>query len=287
MKNNFLPIFLLILSFSSIAFAQEMNTSIRMHGMKLSCFGENGQPVPVAFDEKAMELGGGGYAWFDPNRGKAIIFSEKFVNSISKLNALFLFYHECAHAALPIGVGLATKEQEMNADCYAVAQMRKYGLMPTWKEFSEAMSVWANSPGSLQGHLPGSQRLAAAAKCAKVPAIYNTNAICRRLDEIFSSGQDRLKKFEGEKTFSGLYCESMDNDSRLICSRDIDDKQARVSTAQTIISTVESCLPAEFKSRKSTSMPEFMVNLENVESGQSVTVWSDYIGRVVFQVVPK
>lgn len=287
MKKIHLLALILVISISNIAFGEEVNTSVRIHGVELSCIDETGHPIPVLFDEKAMQLGGGGYTWFDKNRGNTIILSQKFANSISKLNAQFLFYHECAHAALPIGVGLGTDKQEINADCYAVVQMRKYGLLPTWKEFSEAMSVWANSPGDLKGHLPGPLRLAAAANCARVPAIYNTNTICRQLDEIFSSGQGRLKKFEGQGKFPSLYCESLDNNSRLFCSQDIDDTQNRVSTAQTISSTIESCLPSEFKKTKSTSLPEFIVSYENKESGQSVSVQSNYIGRIVLEVVPK
>lgn len=285
--KRYLVQFFILLSCASVAYSQGLNTSVKIHGEDLSCIEKSGRDVPVSFDEEAMQIGGGAYTSFDIDRGMSIIFSKTYVDSISKLGALFTFYHECAHATLPIGVGLMTEKQEINADCHAIAQMRKFGLLPTWKEFSDAMSILSQSPGDLQGHLPGPQRLATAARCAHVPAIYNTNAICRGIDRVFSAGPNRLKKFEDNGVFSGFYCESLDDNSRLLCRRDIDDKQTRISTSNKISAIVEGCLPSNFKKSISKSMPEFSIIFENEDSAQTVVIQSDYAGQVVLEVDTK
>jgi hypothetical protein len=114
-----------------------------LYGTPLSCTATTGQPVRIFVNEFALQFGGG-VAVHDPNHGPTITLSPSVMASVPPLSAFMIFYHECAHLALPFGVGVGTPSQERNADCYAIRAMRSHGLINNWQQFRQAV-VYADS----------------------------------------------------------------------------------------------------------------------------------------------
>ncbi|HAS8165124.1 TPA: hypothetical protein I7709_20880, partial [Vibrio vulnificus] len=82
---------------------------ISVHGVPISCKASNGQQVPFFDDPQSAHAAtqlGGARADFVPGMGYRISLSPQFMSSLPPLGALFTVYHECAHVALPMGVGL-------------------------------------------------------------------------------------------------------------------------------------------------------------------------------------
>ncbi|HBH89091.1 hypothetical protein [Ponticaulis sp.] len=140
------------------------SSSINIAGLNFYCNANNGARVPIYFTENAWR-GGGAMAGIDPYRGFYIDVSPNYLYSLNQYAAAYVFLHECAHVALPFGVGLASPSQEMNADCYAIRQMRNLRLINNPYEFNAAVSAVANMPGSPAGHLPGPARIRHLAQC--------------------------------------------------------------------------------------------------------------------------
>jgi len=138
---------------------------IHIYGVPISCTASNNQTVlfydhpAAAFAAKQM---GGARADFSPQFGYTIALDPQFMNNLPPLGAFFTVYHECAHVALPMGVGLASPSQERNADCFAVRSMKEDGLLNSWSDFHKAMSAVISSGG---GHFMNQQRISAMAKC--------------------------------------------------------------------------------------------------------------------------
>lgn len=63
------------------------------------------------------------------SHGYQIALDLDFKNSLSPLGALFTVFHEFAHVALPMRVGLASPRQQRNADCYAISSMKTLGFI--------------------------------------------------------------------------------------------------------------------------------------------------------------
>ncbi|WCE32293.1 hypothetical protein [Vibrio sp. SCSIO 43137] len=132
---------LYLMSFSSLS---NPYYQIFVHGVPISCTASNGQQVPFFDDPQSAQAAiqlGGARADFVPGMGYRISLSPQFMNSLSPLGALFTVYHECAHVALPMGVGLNSPMQERNADCYAVQMMQAHGLINNFQQFQSAMSA--------------------------------------------------------------------------------------------------------------------------------------------------
>lgn len=75
--------------------------------------------------------------------------------------AQWWFSHECAHHGLPPGMN-----SEMNADCFAIRQMRNYGIITSYAQLQAFAVELRNLPGSPTGHLPGPLRAQHIANCA-------------------------------------------------------------------------------------------------------------------------
>lgn len=155
----FVAIALLILPLSHQK-AEAQQTAVSIYGGQYRCVANNGQMVPIYF----QTIPDAAMARADPSLGYIIILNPSAMNQLNPYAAVFVFFHECAHVALPMGVGLASPYQETNADCYAIRAMRDRGMIPTLQEFQAAVSAIANSTGSMM-HPPGYQRVQNMANC--------------------------------------------------------------------------------------------------------------------------
>ncbi len=269
------------------ALAQQVLPSIRLHGVPLSCTAHGGKKVPLIISDQAMKWKGG-YAKLDPVKGPSLMLSPTYLNTLPRLAAFNLFYHECAHLALPIGIGFQNPKKESKADCYAVKAMRKHGLISSMKDFREATQFLRTLNATSEGHLPGPERVKQAAKCAKIPVVRGGDGgFCRDLDMVFAGGNAFLKRydFDNKKLF-GLYCsyDVYGSDAQLTCERTIERKKSRTSFANTLASKVRNCLPSDFKYEYSDAMPEFSHSWESDATEHGVTVFSDYAGSASLNV---
>jgi len=264
------------------ALAQQVLPSIKLHGVPVSCTADGGKRVPLIISDKAIKKGGG-LARVDSVNGPTLMLSPTYLNTWPRLAAFNLFYHECAHLALPIGKGLQEnkEQQERTADCYAIKKMREHGLISSMEEFKEATSFLRKQKATSEGHLPGPERVRLAAKCAKIPVVarMGDGGFCRDLDMVFAGGNAFLKRydFDNKKLF-GLYCsyDVYGSEAQVTCLRTIERKKSRTSFANTLASKVRNCLPSDFKYEYSVTMPEFSHSWESDATGHGVTVVSDY-----------
>lgn len=262
-----------ILTSTSHAQTEVWQFSLDVYGTELSCLAPNGTRVPLMLTERAIALGGGGYAEIK-NGQMSILLSPTYMTKIGKMAATFTFFHECAHLALPIGVGLLNEEQESNADCYAISEMRKKGLISSWVDFSKSVEAVRQLPASSKGHHSGPVRIANAARCAGLPTLTSENTTCRAIDEIFSRGKGNLEIFSQKQPLRGFNCYTVAEGKSLQCERRISSETTRTEVAESAASELRQCMPAEFSSRRSTSRPEFAVFFTNESSGQFVSVHS-------------
>lgn len=162
MKTRILLVLLLL---ANCGYAVAEYSEIYIHGEPVTCTASDGQTV-LFYDHPAAAHAarqrGGARADFSPQFGYTIAFDPQFMNSLPFLAAIFVVAHECAHVALPMGVGLASHYQEKNADCWAVQAMTALGYLTSWNDFTEAMSAVVASGG---GHAVNQQRISAAAQC--------------------------------------------------------------------------------------------------------------------------
>lgn len=130
--------------------AKAQQFSIYLYGVPFTCTASNGQPVPFWLNELAAAAArpmGGARADLTPHAGFTIAIDPQFLESLPRLGAIFTIYHECAHVALPMGIGLMSPMQERNADCYAIQAMRAHGLINSMEEFQESVSAVQASGG--------------------------------------------------------------------------------------------------------------------------------------------
>jgi len=133
---------LFLLATPAQAQTQSPSYYINYRGVPINCTAANGVPVAFHFDYYGAQLArsyGGGFATYD-RTGPKIALDLNYLNSMHPLAAFLIVYHECAHLALPMGVGLASPYQERNADCYAIRAMRNHGLINNWNDFRYAIS---------------------------------------------------------------------------------------------------------------------------------------------------
>ena len=165
MKKLTISIIILLMQVITSGTASAQQYKVNVHGVSISCTASNGGLVPFYADRNAARAArkmGGARADFRPRYGYTIALDLNFMNSLTPLGAFFAIYHECAHVALPMGVGLGSSAQERNADCHAVRSMRAHGLIRSSNDFNQAMSAVIQS-GS--GHSIDRRRINAAARC--------------------------------------------------------------------------------------------------------------------------
>ena len=214
--------------------------------------------------------------------------SPTYLNTLPRLAAFNLFYHECAHLALPMGVGLQNPEQESKADCYAVQEMRKQGLIRSWEEFTEATAYLRTLKATGKGHRPGPERVEEAAKCAKVPVVKTGDSYCRNLDKIFAGGEPYLARFdfENKSLLPGLlpigWC--YHDDGSLRCSKEFAREKKAVSFANRLANKVRNCLRSDFEYENTAISGYYTTGHDwtNKQTGHVISVSSMYTGDFDF-----
>jgi hypothetical protein len=157
MNLNKVEILFLLALINSTVYAEY--PQIYVHGVPLSCTASNGQTVLFYDHPEAAQAAnqlGGARADLTPQHGYTIALAPQLMNSLPFLGAIFFVHHECAHVALPMGVGLMSPSQEENADCYAIQAMVGHGYIKSWNDFNQAMSAVIGSGGA---HFMGQQRI--------------------------------------------------------------------------------------------------------------------------------
>jgi hypothetical protein len=285
MRALFLCLVLAVFGFPQHSHAQEWVSSLNVHGVPLSCTSSGGTLVPLKATEEAIAKGGGGFASLDPIKGPSILLSPSYLATLPRIGAFFLFYHECAHVALPFGIGLGTASQEANADCYAVKEMRGAGLIESWSGFSEAVTIIKGAPQSSK-HLPGSDRIAAAAKCAKISMIGSSNGICRAVETVLTGGNGYLSRNASsvKGIVPGFSCELLDAGKRLRCSRFYgEDSDRQKFDARSVREELGSCMPEDFAYRPPASG---FFGWTNSATGQSIGVSTRDEWELSFDITP-
>lgn len=229
---------LAVIFLGQVAHAQ--GTTVSIHGTDLVCRDAAGQPVPVWWTEDAMAKGGGAWAQVLPGSGTSILLSPTFIAKLPRLGAFLVFFHECAHVALPMGVGLGTPAQERNADCHAVAEMQRRGLITSWKEFETSTSAMVAS----LGHIQAADRISQAAKCLRVVKASTDKPICKIIESGFSLGWDWVKsKADADKAVIPNHrCRIHEKSKELACDSgpyDEDDAKLRAAIAKDITQCLE------------------------------------------------
>jgi hypothetical protein len=87
--------------------AAQATSTINIAGIPFYCNSNMGTLVPIYHTETAQQ-GGGAMAGFNNYRGFFIDVSPSYMSSINAYAAAFVFLHECAHVALPFGIGMGT-----------------------------------------------------------------------------------------------------------------------------------------------------------------------------------
>ncbi len=252
---------------TSAIWAQDSITTLQMHGKTFVCESSTGQRVSFYFSEAAVQVGGGAVATRKDGRD-AITFSKTYMQGLSRQAAFFVAHHECAHLALPMGTGLGSPSQETNADCYAVAKMQNSGLLTSWSEFADAMTAIRNSSGSASGHLPGPERVKAAAACINMPIMRSDEPLCKAIDSIFAGGSNFLN-FQNTHSIPGLpgfHCEANRSEKRMSCNRWFDSESDRISFENSFSTTMNACLPTEFIRRPKTHIFRVWANPQSKQS---------------------
>ena len=156
---------LLALGFQLLATANAQVTSyaIPLSGIMVQCQTSTGYQVPITLsDEVYQSIGQAGY---DAQGRPYLVISPSWLNQVPYQSAMFWFYHECAHVNLPFGIGVGSPYQETNADCWAINQMARHGLIRNYADMQAIAAGVANLPGS-NLHLPGPQRVQRMMQCA-------------------------------------------------------------------------------------------------------------------------
>lgn len=255
-----LPILMTLAMADRSVHAQQWYNEIKIHGVPISCTADGGKKVPLIISDQARKWGGG-YAHTDPVKGPTLMLSPTYLNTLPRLAAFNLFYHECAHLALPMGVGLGNPEQEKKADCYAVREMRKHGLISSWEDFKEATAYLRTLKATGKGHRPGPERVKMAARCAKIPVMTSGASLCRDLDRIFAGGKEAFESDGGNKRvrigilFGKKDCtyDTSYASPEYRCSREFGESASRRERALAFgdrtVREVKKCLPSNFEFR--------------------------------------
>lgn len=94
-----------------------------------------------------------------------ILLNPNILRRFRPITRTFWFYHECAHHALGHSLGFRPMSRERDADCWAIRQMRRRGLLTaaSLRTIQRDLSR-LNGDGYL--YLPGPQRAAYVRSCA-------------------------------------------------------------------------------------------------------------------------
>lgn len=152
---------LTLLSFHIAASAQPSGPvySINVRGIQMNCTSYASEPVELYFDQSLANVG---IATRRYGGRPIIVFNPNVTRQFSDLVTQWWFAHECAHHALPPNLN-----NESNADCFAIRQMRQYGFLRNPNQLATFYYELGNLPGSAaSGHLPGPQRAQNIANCA-------------------------------------------------------------------------------------------------------------------------
>ena len=269
-------------------------TEMNIYGESFSCTSSNGNLARLAWSEEANKWAGGLAV---QGELPSIMLSPTYVKNIPKLSAYFLFLHECGHVALPSGIGSNSPDSETNADCFAAKEMRKAGLITSWKEFNDALAFTYTLPGSGSTHLPGPERVLAAAKCVKLPIMKSDYRTCKTIDSIFSKGKHFIASISNEKLFNGLGCTTSDEGALIYCrdgSIEISKKEVKRRLIE-LDTEIRNCLPAEFTLKgkifnDDTEFPddEYTLNTYKSFSGAEVLIGARFGGEILLDFkVPK
>lgn len=146
-----------LIGYSVPAQSQMSSWSVNVRGINMNCTASDGQPVLIVIDPTLDNVG------FASVMGttRVIQLNPNVVANFSDRVAQFWFAHECAHHALPPAMN-----SETNADCFAIRQMRFFGILKHPAELNAFSWELRNLPGSPMGHLPGPLRAQNIAMCA-------------------------------------------------------------------------------------------------------------------------
>ncbi len=140
MHRLYLTIVFLI---SVIGSAHAQNLQINIHGTPFTCTAFNGQTVPIftgpAAAQAATQLGGARVDLI-PGKGYMMAINTVMLSQTPPLSAVFVFFHECGHAALHPAQGLQSPHAQFNADCWAIKQMVQWGYVQNWSDFEQAVT---------------------------------------------------------------------------------------------------------------------------------------------------
>jgi hypothetical protein len=131
---------------------------VNVRGVPMYCQSYFGEPVAVYLN---YQLDNVGVATRQVNGAPVLIVNPNVTNLFSDLVTQWWFAHECAHHALPPNLN-----SETNADCFAVRELRRVGLLYTPEQLYAFAYELRNLPGSAMGHLPGPIRAQNIAQCA-------------------------------------------------------------------------------------------------------------------------
>ncbi|MFA0690597.1 hypothetical protein [Vibrio splendidus] len=119
---------------------------VHVGGVPMYCTAANNQPVQLYIDPNVNQYIGLANT---SNGVPYILLGPGFFNSVPPKVGQFWFLHECAHHV----VG----GNEAAADCYAIRDMKKLGLLTHPSQAQTLLKQVSQMPGS-NVHLPGPQR---------------------------------------------------------------------------------------------------------------------------------
>jgi hypothetical protein len=131
---------------------------VNVRGVNMYCRSYYGEPVAVYMNRQLQDVG---MATRMVNGSPILIINPDVTDGYSDLVTQWWFAHECAHHALPPALN-----SEVNADCFAVRELRRIGLLYNPAQLNAFAYELANLPGTRMGHLPGPLRAQNIAQCA-------------------------------------------------------------------------------------------------------------------------
>lgn len=145
---------------SNFAFSQVQGPmyQVNVRGVSMHCTSHFGEPVAIYLNDQLNNIG---VATRQYNGVPIIVINPNVTNQFSNLVTQWWFAHECAHHALH-----PQWNSESNADCFAVKQLVKFGIINHPQQLNAFYYELSSLPGSPMGHLPGSIRAQNIAQCA-------------------------------------------------------------------------------------------------------------------------
>ncbi|MFT4978274.1 MAG: hypothetical protein ACI8S6_004182 [Myxococcota bacterium] len=132
--------------------------SVNVGGIPLNCRSFAGEPVAIFLNPGLNNIG----VASRHNSGAPIIeINPNVINRYSSIVAQWWFAHECAHHAMTPAMN-----SENNADCFAIRQLRQFGLLQNPTQLQTFYYELSSLPGSSSGHLPGPARVEHITRCA-------------------------------------------------------------------------------------------------------------------------